>query len=230
MPILGTKCIGRTKTWTRDKALTPGSNSALIVPIEVQPCHHAANCIRTDCVQLVKQCDQIVGEIPVKVSYSLLEALVGYDSFQVCSNRVRDELLRRLLQFFSIVSSCLRHCCRSRRREGLLPEGSHLQLLHHSQHVLGEGATHGQQATDNQQDLAVAQHAVSQALVEEVVVVCQDVVDGRCRAEIALQNKPVGLEDLERHVVHEVLDKVEHSLEKSKGWGRPGGKNHTDEV
>ena len=64
----------------------------------------------------------------------------------------------------------------------------------------------------------VAQHAVLEAVVQEVGVGHHDIIHrGGHGTDVVFQGAPVGLQHLKGHEVLEVLNVVDHALEEGKG-------------
>jgi len=62
----------------------------------------------------------------------------------------------------------------------------------------------------------LGQHAVLKARVEEVLVETQNVIHVLHRLHLFNENVPVGLDDLDHHVVLQVLDGIHHTLAQSE--------------
>lgn len=76
----------------------------------------------------------------------------------------------------------------------------------------GKGITEGENPAYNPKDLKVGQHAVLEAAIQEVIVLPQDLIDGRHLPQLALHHTPVRLQDLDSHVVLNVLHEAQHTL------------------
>ena len=74
-----------------------------------------------------------------------------------------------------------------------------------------------EQFLDSGQKLGTGQETVVEAGVQEVSVLGQNLVDGQTVGDARHETAPGGLDDLDTHVVGQVLDQVQHFLSQSKG-------------